>query len=83
MVFSSSAMVYGTSKELPIKETFEIKHVANPYGETKIIDERILTDIYNSDHEWNIALLRYFNPIGAHKSELIGEDPNKRVTSIL
>lgn len=76
IVFSSSATVYGTPKELPIKETFEINHATNPYGETKIMIERILSDIHNSDPTWNIALLRYFNPIGAHKSGLLGEDPN-------
>lgn len=76
IVFSSSATVYGIPKALPIKETFEVTHATNPYGETKIINERILTDIYNADHEWNIALLRYFNPIGAHRSGLIGENPN-------
>lgn len=76
IVFSSSATVYGTPKELPIKETFDVTHATNPYGETKIIIERILQDIYVSDPNWNIALLRYFNPIGAHKSTLIGENPN-------
>ena len=76
IVFSSSATVYGTPKELPIKETFDVTHATNPYGETKIMIERILTDIYNSDNDWNIALLRYFNPIGAHRSGLIGENPN-------
>lgn len=76
IVFSSSATVYGTPKELPIKESFEVTHATNPYGETKIMIERILTDIHASDPEWNIALLRYFNPIGAHKSCLIGENPN-------
>ena len=76
IVFSSSATVYGTPKELPIKENFDITHATNPYGETKIIIERILKDIYESDKEWNIALLRYFNPIGAHKSGLLGENPN-------
>ena len=76
IVFSSSATLYGTPKELPIKETFEVTHATNPYGETKIMIERILGDIYNSDNDWNIALLRYFNPIGAHKSGLIGENPN-------
>lgn len=75
LVFSSSATVYGTPKELPIKETFEVKHATNPYGETKIIIEKILNDLYISDNSWNIALLRYFNPIGAHKSGLIGENP--------
>ena len=76
IVFSSSATVYGNPKELPIKEMFDITHATNPYGETKIIIERILKDIYVSDPTWNIALLRYFNPIGAHKSGLIGENPN-------
>lgn len=76
IVFSSSATVYGTPKELPIKETSSVTHATNPYGETKIMIERILADIHNSDPEWNIALLRYFNPIGAHKSTLIGENPN-------
>ena len=76
IVFSSSATVYGTPKSLPIKETAEVGHATNPYGETKIINERILSDLYYSDNSWNIALLRYFNPIGAHKSGLIGESPN-------
>lgn len=76
IVFSSSATVYGTPKRLPIKENFEVNHATNPYGETKIMIERILRDIYTSDSEWNIALLRYFNPIGAHKSGLLGENPN-------
>ena len=75
-VFSSSATVYGTPKSLPIKEDFPIGNTTNPYGTSKVMNERILTDIYNSDNSWNIALLRYFNPIGAHKSGLIGENPN-------
>ena len=76
IVFSSSATVYGTPSVLPIKESAPVGHATNPYGETKIMIERILNDIYVSDLEWNIALLRYFNPIGAHKSGLIGENPN-------
>lgn len=76
IVFSSSATVYGTPKSLPIKEDFDVNHATNPYGETKIIIERILNDLYVSDNSWNIALLRYFNPIGAHSSGLIGENPN-------
>ena len=76
IVFSSSATVYGTPKSLPIKEDFEVGHATNPYGETKIIIENILKDLYISDNNWNIAVLRYFNPIGAHKSGLLGEDPN-------
>ena len=76
IVFSSSATVYGTPKSLPIKEFFEVGHATNPYGETKIMIENILKDLYISDNSWNIAVLRYFNPIGAHKSGLIGESPN-------
>jgi UDP-glucose 4-epimerase len=75
IVFSSSATVYGDPASVPIKEDFPL-HTTNPYGSTKLMIENILTDIYNSDNEWSIALLRYFNPIGAHKSGLIGEKPN-------
>lgn len=75
IVFSSSATVYGIPKEVPIKETANVGNATNPYGETKVMIERILSDLYNSDKEWNISILRYFNPIGAHKSGLIGEDP--------
>ena len=75
MVFSSSATVYGTPKTVPIDETFPLS-TTNPYGSTKLMIEQILRDIYTADHDWSIALLRYFNPIGAHKSGLIGEDPN-------
>ena len=74
-VFSSSATVYGRAKSMPIYEDFETG-AANPYGRTKLYIEGILTDLYESDKSWNIALLRYFNPIGAHESGLIGEDPN-------
>lgn len=75
LVFSSSATVYGKPKELPIKEDFPLS-TANPYGTTKLMIEMILKDLYTSDNEWSIAVLRYFNPIGAHKSGLIGENPN-------
>lgn len=75
IVFSSSATVYGKPKKLPILEDFPL-HTSNPYGSTKLMIEMILNDLYISDNEWSIALLRYFNPIGAHKSGLIGEDPN-------
>ena len=75
LVFSSSATVYGNPKSLPIKEDFPLK-TTNPYGSTKLYIEGILKDLYNSDNDWSIAVLRYFNPIGAHKSYLIGEDPN-------
>ena len=75
IVFSSSATVYGVPKKLPIKEDFPLS-VTNPYGRTKLMIEEILSDIYASDNDWNIVILRYFNPIGAHESGLIGEEPN-------
>lgn len=74
-VFSSSATVYGQPKSVPIKEDFPLS-VTNPYGRTKLMIEDILRDVYAADKSMNIALLRYFNPIGAHKSGRIGEDPN-------
>ena len=75
IVFSSSACVYGAPKSVPIKEDFEI-HTTNPYGATKVMNEMILQDVYTSDNDWGVLLLRYFNPIGAHKSGLLGEVPN-------
>lgn len=75
IVFSSSATVYGNPKTVPIKEDFPLS-TTNPYGTTKLMIEQILNDVYVSDNEWSIVLLRYFNPIGAHKSGLIGENPN-------
>ena len=75
IVFSSSATVYGNPKSLPIKEDFPLS-TTNPYGSTKLMIEDILRDLYISDNNWSIAILRYFNPIGAHRSGLIGEDPN-------
>ncbi len=74
LVFSSSATVYGNPHTVPITEDFPL-HCTNPYGRTKLMIEEILRDIYVSDNEWDIALLRYFNPVGAHESGLIGEDP--------
>ena len=74
IVFSSSATVYGKPKSVPIKEDADL-YTTNPYGETKLMIERILSDLYNSDKEWSVSILRYFNPIGAHESGLIGEDP--------
>lgn len=76
IVFSSSATVYGDPDTLPITEECKTGGVTNPYGQTKFMLEQILTDIYVSDKEWNVILLRYFNPIGAHESGIIGEDPN-------
>ena len=75
LVFSSSATVYGVPKTVPIRENFPLS-TTNPYGATKLMIEGILRDLYTSDNDWSIALLRYFNPIGAHKSGRIGEDPN-------
>ena len=75
IVFSSSATVYGNPASLPIKEDFPLS-TTNPYGTTKLFIEHILSDLYVSNDKWNIVILRYFNPIGAHKSGLIGEDPN-------
>ncbi len=76
LVFSSSATVYGMTNPSPLKETMKIGGTTNPYGTTKYMIELILQDLYTSDNEWSIALLRYFNPIGAHESGRIGENPN-------
>ncbi|MCL1114211.1 UDP-glucose 4-epimerase GalE [Shewanella basaltis] len=75
LVFSSSATVYGDPASLPIKEDFPTG-ATNPYGQSKLMVEHILADLHHSDNSWNIARLRYFNPVGAHESGLIGEDPN-------
>ncbi len=76
IVFSSSATVYGTPDELPLKETSRVGvGITNPYGRTKLMIEQILEDLAVADKKWQVALLRYFNPIGAHQSGLIGEDP--------
>lgn len=75
LVFSSSATVYGLNNISPLKEELPLS-TTNPYGTTKLMIEQILNDLWNSDKEWSIALLRYFNPIGAHESGRIGENPN-------
>lgn len=75
LVFSSSATVYGDPETVPVTEEFSTS-ATNPYGRTKLMIEEILKDLYAADKEWNIAILRYFNPIGAHDSGEIGEDPN-------
>ena len=75
MVFSSSATVYGEPQELPIKEDHPL-NPTNPYGKTKLAVENLLRDLYRSSSSWKIFILRYFNPVGAHQSGLIGEDPN-------
>ncbi len=76
LVFSSSATVYGQPDRVPIKETDKTGGTTNPYGTSKLFVEQILKDLYQSDNSWDIAILRYFNPIGAHESGLIGEEPN-------
>ena len=76
IIFSSSATVYGDPASVPIREDFPVGGTTNPYGTTKVFTERILTDCCHADPELNVALLRYFNPLGAHPSGLIGEDPN-------
>ncbi|WP_372637074.1 UDP-glucose 4-epimerase GalE [Fodinibius sp.] len=75
LVFSSSATVYGDPHTVPIREDFPLQ-TTNPYGRTKLFIEKILRDLHRANERWNIALLRYFNPVGAHKSGRIGEDPN-------
>jgi UDP-glucose 4-epimerase len=75
IVFSSSATVYGEVKIVPLKEDFPLSAI-NPYGRTKLMIEDILRDLYRAEPDWNIAILRYFNPVGAHPSGRIGEDPN-------
>ena len=75
IIFSSSATVYTVSKEMPLKETFPTGSCTNPYGWTKYMTEQILSGIAHADKEWSVCLLRYFNPIGAHESGRIGEDP--------
>lgn len=76
IVFSSSATVYGDPVSLPLREDMAAGQPTNPYGMSKSMVERVLSDLYISDESWNIVLLRYFNPVGAHKSGRIGEDPN-------
>ena len=75
-IFSSSATVYGDPEKVPITEECKIGGTTNPYGTSKLMIEQILQDLYKSDNTWNICILRYFNPIGAHKSGLLGENPN-------
>lgn len=82
IVFSSSATVYGDPASLPIKEDFPLS-TTNPYGTTKLFIERILTDLQFADKEWSVGLLRYFNPIGAHESGLLGESPNDTPNNLM
>ena len=82
IVFSSSATVYGDPHSVPIQEDFPTG-ATNPYGRSKLMTEEMLRDIYISDNSWNIVLLRYFNPVGAHASGTIGEDPNGRPNNLM
>ena len=82
-VFSSSATVYGDPETIPITEECKIGGTTNPYGTTKLFIEQILQDLYVSDNSWDIAILRYFNPVGAHESGLIGEDPKGRPNNLM
>ncbi|SFJ99428.1 UDP-galactose 4-epimerase [Desulfomicrobium apsheronum] len=75
LVFSSSATVYGAAEEMPIPETAPLGEVTNPYGRTKLMIEQIFSDLHASSPDWNLVMLRYFNPVGAHPCGLIGEDP--------
>ncbi len=75
IVFSSSATVYGAPERLPLTEDCKVGGTTNPYGTSKLFQEQILSDIYKADNEWTVILLRYFNPVGAHESGRIGEDP--------
>ena len=75
IIFSSSATVYGKPEELPITESTPIGGTTNPYGTTKLFEEQILRDVHVADDSWTVVILRYFNPVGAHESGLIGEDP--------
>ena len=74
-IFSSSATVYGDPEKVPLDENCKIGGTTNPYGTSKLFIEQILQDLYKSDNSWNIVILRYFNPVGAHESGLIGEEP--------
>jgi UDP-glucose 4-epimerase len=83
LVFSSSATVYGEPAEMPISEQCPVGHPTNPYGRSKLMVEEILRDLSISDARWRVALLRYFNPVGAHNSGLIGEDPHGMPNNLL
>lgn len=83
LVFSSSATVYAESRDMPLAETAPTGRPANPYGSTKLMIEWLLSDLQAADERWSIALLRYFNPVGAHESGRIGEDPNGQPNNLL
>lgn len=82
-IFSSSATVYGEPERIPLTENCKIGGTTNPYGTTKLYIEQILNDIYISDNSWDICILRYFNPVGAHKSGLIGEEPQGKPNNLM
>ena len=82
-IFSSSATVYGDPEKLPLDETCKVGNTTNPYGTTKYFLERILEDTAKADSSWNMIILRYFNPVGAHQSGLIGENPKGRPNNLM
>ena len=83
IIFSSSATVYGNPTNLPVSETAPTQSLENPYGRSKFMIENILTDLATSDKDWEVMLLRYFNPVGAHESGLIGEDPLAKPNNLM
>ena len=83
LIFSSSATVYGQQDKMPITEDFSVGGTTNPYGTSKLFAEKILQDLYTADDRWNICILRYFNPVGAHKSGLIGEEPSGKPANLM
>lgn len=83
IVFSSSATVYGDPEVVPVTEATPLGRATNPYGWTKLMMEQIITDLHHADRRWSVALLRYFNPVGAHPSGLIGEDPDGIPTNLM
>ena len=83
LIFSSSATVYGESSQMPIREDFPTGEITNPYGRSKLMVEELLQDLANADAQWSIAILRYFNPVSAHESGMIGEDPEGTPTNLL
>ncbi len=83
LIFSSSATVYGQQDQMPITEDVSVGGTTNPYGTSKLFAEKILQDLYTADNRWNICILRYFNPVGAHKSGLIGEEPSGKPANLM
>lgn len=83
IIYSSSATVYGQNNLMPVNENSEVGNTTNPYGTSKLFCEKILEDLYKSDHRWNICIFRYFNPVGAHPTGIIGENPKDIPTNLM